>query len=247
MPLLLAVPFYLARLITLGKIAQTRIAYGQVAAALSWFVNAYQEIARWRANIERLAAFAEMMDATQRELATAGIRLEPSPDQALRLRDLDVEMPRGRRLLANLNASLAPGESVAVTGPSGSGKTMLMRAIAGVWPFGAGSIQVPTGARTLFLPQWPYLPIGTLRAAASFPAPEGSFPDETVREVLRPARPRASGGAPRRGGASGSSSSRPTSSSAWPWRASSSTSPSGCSSTRRPRRSTRRWSDASTA
>jgi putative ATP-binding cassette transporter len=183
-PLLLAVPFYLARLISLGKIAQTRIAYGQVSAALSWFVNAYQEIARWRATIERLAAFAEMMDATQRELASAGIRLEPSPDQALRLRDLDVEMPRGRRLLANVNASLAPGERVAVTGPSGSGKTMLMRAIAGVWPFGAGSIEVPTRARTLFLPQWPYLPMGTLRAAASFPSPEGSFPDERIREAL---------------------------------------------------------------
>jgi len=183
-PLLLAVPFYLARLISLGTIAQTRIAYGQVAAGLAWFVNAYQEIARWRANIERLSAFAEMMDATQRELAGAGIRLEPSPDQALRLRDLDVEMPRGRRLLAHVNASLAPGERVAVTGPSGSGKTMLMRAIAGVWPFGAGSIEVPTRARTLFLPQWPYLPMGRLRAAVSFPAAEGSFADDDIREAL---------------------------------------------------------------
>ena len=183
-PLLLAVPFYFARLISLGKIAQTRIAYGQVAGALSWFVNAYQEIARWRASIERLSTFAEMMDATQRELASAGIRLEPSPAESLRLRDLDLEMPRGRLLLQGVNASVAPGERIAVTGPSGSGKTMLMRAIAGIWPFGAGSIEVPTRARKLFLPQWPYLPMGTLRAAASFPSPEGSFPDERIREAL---------------------------------------------------------------
>ena len=92
-PLLVAAPAYFARLITLGKIAQTRIAYGQVSGALTWFVNAYQEIARWRANIERLSTFAEMMDATQRELAGAGIRLEPSPAESLRLRDLDLECP----------------------------------------------------------------------------------------------------------------------------------------------------------
>ena len=183
-PLLLAVPFYFARLISLGKIAQTRIAYGQVAGALGWFVSAYQEIARWRASIERLDTFAEMMDATQREIAGPGIRVEPSPGESLRLRDLDLEMPRGRLLVQAANASVAPGERVAVTGPSGSGKTMLMRAIAGIWSFGAGSIEVPARARKLFLPQWPYLPMGTLRAAASFPSPEGAFSDERIRETL---------------------------------------------------------------
>ena len=67
---------------------------------------------------------------------------------------------------------------------SGSGKTMLLRAIAGIWPFGSGTIELPSRARTLFLPQWPYLPLGTLRAAASFPSPEGAFPDERIREAL---------------------------------------------------------------
>jgi putative ATP-binding cassette transporter len=178
------VPFYFARLITLGTIAQTRIAYGQVAGALSWFVNAYQEIARWRASIERLASFEETMDATQRETAAAGILLVPSSDDSLRLSGLALEMPRGRVLLEGIDAHVAVGERVAVTGPSGSGKTMLLRAIAGIWPFGSGTIELPGRARKLFLPQWPYLPLGTLRSAASFPAPEGAFPDERIREAL---------------------------------------------------------------
>jgi putative ATP-binding cassette transporter len=184
-PLLLAAPFYFARLITLGKIAQTRIAYVQVASALTWFVNAYQEIARWRASVERLATFSAMMDATQRELAAAGIRLEPSPDESLRLSDLAVEVPRGHLLLEGVNASIEAGQRVAITGPSGSGKTVLMRSIAGLWPFGSGSIQVPARTSKLFLPQWPYLPLGSLRAAVSFPSPEGSFPDERIREAMR--------------------------------------------------------------
>jgi len=184
-PLLLAVPFYFARLITLGTIAQTRIAYGQVASALSWFVNAYPEIARWRASIERLASFTDMMDTTQRESAAAGILLVPSPDESLRLSDLRVEMPDGRFRLEGLDASVTEGQRVAVTGPSGTGKTMLLRAIAGIWPFGAGSIELPAHARRLFLPQWPYLPLGTLRAAASFPSAEGAFSDERIREALR--------------------------------------------------------------
>jgi putative ATP-binding cassette transporter len=184
-PLLIAVPFYFARLITLGTIAQTRIAYGQVAAALSWFVNAYQEIARWRASIERLSSFGEMMDAAQRESAAGGVLLVPSLDDSLRLSNLSLEMPRGRVLLEGVDAAVAEGQRVAVTGPSGTGKTMMLRAIAGIWPFGSGIIELPTRARRLFLPQWPYLPLGTLRAAVSFPAEEGAFPDERIREALR--------------------------------------------------------------
>jgi putative ATP-binding cassette transporter len=156
-----------------------------VSGALTWFVNAYQEIARWRANIERLASFADVMDATAREVEGAGIRVVPVEGSTLRLEDLCLEQPNGQVLCYATSASVSAGERVAVTGPSGSGKTMLVRAIAGVWPFGEGRIEVPAHARMLFVSQRPYFPIGSLRAAVSFPAPAGTFPDERIRETLR--------------------------------------------------------------
>jgi putative ATP-binding cassette transporter len=184
-PFLVSVPAYLAGHLTLGSIAQVRFAYGQVSGALAWFVYAYQEIARWRANIERLASFADVMDATEKEFERAGIRVVTAPAPALRLADLRLERPDGRVVLDRTSATVAPGDRLAITGPSGSGKTILLRAIAGVWPFGTGRIEVPVRARMLFVPQDPYLPLGTLRAAIAYPAPEGAFPDERIREVLR--------------------------------------------------------------
>jgi putative ATP-binding cassette transporter len=98
---------------------------------------------------------------------------------------LRIEEPNGRVLLDNATASVRAGDRLAITGPSGTGKTLLMRAIAGIWPFGAGTIEIPGRARMLFVNQWPYMPIGSLRAVASYPAPEGTFLDERIAEVLR--------------------------------------------------------------
>jgi putative ATP-binding cassette transporter len=184
-PVLVAVPAYFARAITLGEIVQVRIAYGQVSGALAWFVSAYQEIAHWRANIERLSTFSDVMDTTARQLDHAGIRRVSIDAAELRLDDLRIEEPDGRVLLDGATATVRAGDRIAVTGPSGTGKTLLIRAIAGIWPFGAGRIDVPAHARTLFVTQWPYLPMGSLRAAASYPSPDGAFPDERIHEVLR--------------------------------------------------------------
>jgi putative ATP-binding cassette transporter len=185
-PLLVAAPAYIAGHLTLGGIAQIRFAYGQVSGALGWLVFAYQEIARWRANIERLATFVEVMDATAFELEHAGVRVVPSDGDVLRLEDLRIEHPDGRVLLERASASAAAGERVAITGPPGTGKTILLRALAGIWPFGRGRIEVPARASTLFLPQRPYLPLGSLRAVLSYPAREGEFSDERIAAVLRP-------------------------------------------------------------
>jgi putative ATP-binding cassette transporter len=184
-PILVAAPAYFAHLITLGSIAQIRLAYGHVSGALIWFVNAYQEIARWRANIERLAAFAEVMDATERELATPRIEVVTGPAAELRLSELRLEAPDGTPVIAGASARVLAGERVAVTGESGSGKTILLRAIAGIWPFGAGRVELPARDRLLFVTERPYLPLGSLRTAVSFPAEEGTFPDERIREALR--------------------------------------------------------------
>lgn len=184
-PVLIAAPAYFARLITLGSIVQIRIAYGQISGALSWFVFGYQEIARWRANVERLSTLSESLDAIEQRLEGPGIRVVPADGAVLRLAGIRIEEPDGRCLLRDANATIAAGDRVAITGPSGTGKTLLMRAIGGIWPFGAGRIELPRGGRMLFVPQWPYLPIGTLRDAASYPDSAGTFPDDAVAGALR--------------------------------------------------------------
>jgi putative ATP-binding cassette transporter len=182
-PLLVAAPGFFAGYLTLGHVAQARIAYDQVSGSLNWFVHAYQEIATWRASIERLLTLADVFEATRRELARpTGVRVRE--DGKLRLADVRLDLPSGQVLLEVASAEVAPGEKVALLGPAGGGKTALLRAIAGVWHFGSGEIVVPPRPRTLFLPQIPYLPLGNLRAVVSYPAPEGAFPDERIREAL---------------------------------------------------------------
>ena len=185
-PLLIAAPAYFAGWLTLGSVAQTRFAYGQVSGALAWFVYAYQEIAQWRASVERLSTFAEVIDATGADLGRAErIRVEPIEGETLRLVDVRLDLPDGRALLEGANATVAAGDRVVVLGTAGAGKTTLFRAIAGIWPFGTGRIEVPAQARSLFLPQRPYLPIGTLRDVVAYPAAADVFRDEKIREVLR--------------------------------------------------------------
>lgn len=184
-PLVVAGLAYFADLMTLGVIAQTRYAYGQVAGGLAWFVNAYQEIARWRANIERLASFSDAMDATQREFNRGGVAIVRAEPARIQLVDLQVEAPRGHVLLDRVNATLAAGERVAIAGEQGTGRTMLMRALAGIWPFGTGRIELPAPEQMLFVSKRPYLPIGTLREALSYPSAAGAFPDEQIVAALQ--------------------------------------------------------------
>ena len=244
-PLLLAAPSYFSGLVTLGLIVQTRVAYDQVSGALSWFVNAYREIARWRANIERLAAFSDVMDATARDLARAEIQVATRGPEAIRLVDVRLEAPGGRVLIDRASAAAGAGERVAVLGPPGRGKTTLFRSLAGIWPFGAGRIERPPRERMLFVPQRAYLPLGTLRAVVSYPAAEHSFDDAQIREALRSSAWNVSaiGSTKSR---PGTSSSRRTSSSCSRSRARCSSSPIGCCSTRRLPDSTSRPSGRST-
>jgi putative ATP-binding cassette transporter len=183
-PLLIAAPSFFAGLMTLGTVVQIRFAYAQVSGALNWIVYAYQEIARWRANVERLSTFTEFLDDTAAELERSKIRVVPADTTMLRLADLRLTAPDGSPLIDTVNASVSAGERVAISGASGTGKTILLRAIAGIWPFGTGCIEIPAEARMLFVPQRPYLPLGPLRAIVSYPAEEDAFPDERIREVL---------------------------------------------------------------
>ena len=114
-----------------------------------------------------------------------GPRLEAARDNAFSTRGLALHLPSGERIAEVPDFSLAPGEQLVVDGPSGAGKSSLFRALAGIWPFGEGRIERPEQARMLFLPQRAYLPVATLREAATYPSAAGTFSDAEVREVLR--------------------------------------------------------------
>jgi putative ATP-binding cassette transporter len=185
-PLLIAAPLFFSGHLTLGMVAQVRVAYAEVSGALTWFVNGYQEIARWRANIERLATFARAMQTTAKEVdpERAGLHITPSAEPVLRLTDVRLDAPDGRVLVRGASGTVSAGERVAILGTAGTGKTTLFRAVAGMWPFGAGQIEIPSAARMQFIPQRAYLPIGTLRAAITYPSPPEEVAHEHLGEVL---------------------------------------------------------------
>jgi len=184
-PFIMVSPAYFASVIQLGGLMQTANAFGQVQGALSVFVNIYRSLAEWRAVIERLSGFDQSV-AAARAVAVAPpvIALEPSEAAAVTLHDLAVRLPNGVPLLNASDISIKLGERVLVSGPSGAGKSTLFRALAGVWPFGAGTIQVPKGARVMILPQRPYFPIAPLAAAVVYPAAPGSFDAAQVAALI---------------------------------------------------------------
>lgn len=168
-PFLVASPRYFMGEIPLGVLTQTAGAFGRVQMALSWFVDVWPTLAEWKATIDRLTTFGESMEAARRVTTTSGFVVERVADGPLRLEDVEVALPNGRVLLEDVDLEIRPGDRLLIQGPSGSGKTTLFRVLAGLWPYGRGTIRLPKDARVLFLPQKPYLPVGTLREALCFP------------------------------------------------------------------------------
>jgi putative ATP-binding cassette transporter len=183
-PSVVAAPRYFRGELGLGGLMQTVGAFNQVQDALSFFVVSYKEIAAWCSVVERLAGFERTLERVRAETAIAGVRRADGDDTTLTVKDVDLHLPDGKPLMVNVNISLLRGDSVLLDGPSGSGKSTLFRAIAGIWPFGRGEIRAPRMARVLFLPQRPYLPIGTLRSVVSYPMPAAGIDDATLREAL---------------------------------------------------------------
>jgi putative ATP-binding cassette transporter len=181
-PLVVILPRYFAKKIGFGALAQIPMVFSQVQGALSWFVTNYPNLVTWRATVSRLYSFREAMDAA-REAAANGPHLR-EPGAALEFSHLTLTLPDGRKLLNDSSLTLPPGEMITLTGPSGAGKSTLFRAIAGIWPFGDGAITQPQG-RLLFLPQKPYFPLGSLKRALAYPAPEDSLTDTQAQDALR--------------------------------------------------------------
>jgi putative ATP-binding cassette transporter len=184
-PIIVVSPAYFAGHIQLGALTQTAGAFNSVQTALSFFVDTYVRIAEWRAVIERLAGFeASIANAHALTTQMPNIAVTRAPAKDVRLDGIEVALPSGKPLVTADGVTIAPHDQVLVTGPSGSGKSTLLRAIAGIWPFGKGTVSVPEGAKALTLPQRPYLPIGSLEAAISYPSEPGAFDAARIRELL---------------------------------------------------------------
>ncbi len=183
-PFVVAAPRYFSGAAPLGTIFQTASAFGQVQSALSWFISAYSSFAAWKATVDRLTGFKLALGRARDEAeALDGERAEGG-DAGLAVEHLALGLPQGTPLLADTTLRLAPGENVLITGPSGAGKSTLFRALAGIWPYWKGRITLPKGARLLFLPQKPYLPIGTLKNAIAYPLQTEAVTDADAAEAL---------------------------------------------------------------
>jgi vitamin B12/bleomycin/antimicrobial peptide transport system ATP-binding/permease protein len=184
-PFIVVSPVYFAGHMALGGMMQTASAFSSVQTALSFFVSSYRTIAEWLAVVDRLSGFeAAIMAAREVTKAPPHITVAPQPAQDVAMNGLEVRLPNGTPLVDVDELHLPEGQNVLVTGPSGSGKSTLFRAIAGVWPFGSGRISVPQGARVMLLPQRPYLPVGSLLAAVSYPALPDRFGAPAVAAAL---------------------------------------------------------------
>jgi putative ATP-binding cassette transporter len=185
-PYILVAPAYFAEKIQLGGMMQTASAFSSVQGALSFFISVYRQLAEWQAVMNRLDGFEAGITAAN-ELATRADRIhviQAVGDGTIDFKELAVRLPNGTPLVNADGFSLRKDERTLVTGPSGSGKSTLFRAIAGIWPFGAGSIAVPANATLMMLPQRPYFPVGSLRAAVEYPAKEGTFTAGQIGNAL---------------------------------------------------------------
>ena len=184
-PYILVAPAYFAEKIQLGGMMQTASAFGSVQDSLSFIITSYRTIAEWRSVVERLSGFETAIEnAAALNVDKNIIHVKPDERGAIDLDKLVVSLPNGTPLIAADSFSINANERTLVTGPSGAGKSTLFRAIAGVWPFGSGSISIPSNATLMMLPQRPYFPVGSLKAAIVYPAEAGAFSSEQVRDAL---------------------------------------------------------------
>ena len=185
-PYILVAPAYFANKILLGGMMQTASAFSSVQQALSFFVSTYRTLAEWRAVVARLDGFESAINsAASAASGPDSIKLfSPAGNDNIDLEQLLIRLPNGTPLVSTESFSITGNERTLVTGPSGAGKSTLFRAIAGIWPFGSGSIAVPAKATLMMLPQRPYFPVGSLKAAIVYPAEATKFDSDRVELAL---------------------------------------------------------------
>ncbi len=184
-PFIMVSPAYFAGAIQLGGLMQTANAFGRVQEALSVFVTLYRNLADWRAIIERLDGFDQSVAAARASTSKQpAIAVVAQAGAGIDFKDLAVQLPNGVPLVNAADLTIKAGDKVLVNGPSGAGKSTLFRAIAGIWPFGSGTVNVPANAKVMMLPQRPYFPIAPLAAAVAYPAEPGTFDSGQVAELI---------------------------------------------------------------
>ena len=182
-PLVVAMPRYLAKEITLGGLMQISSAFGRVQESLSYFVEMYSSIAEWQAVVERLTGFGLHMEQVKQESAQQDLQRQPGATDAITATDMSVTLPDESAVLQNVSFTLEPGTNVLIKGVSGSGKSTLLRALAGIWPYVKGTLEIPAEDKLMFIPQRPYLPLGTLKESLLYPGTE-SRTDEELKQLM---------------------------------------------------------------
>jgi vitamin B12/bleomycin/antimicrobial peptide transport system ATP-binding/permease protein len=184
-PYVVTAPNFFAGAITFGVMTQTASAFGQVQSALSFFIDNYTYLAELRAVMDRLKGLQAATD--ERPATTLDVVPQPGR-QDVSAEGLTLALPNGQALLQDARVELPKGRATLISGVSGSGKSTLFRALAGIWPFGRGHVNIPAGARVLFLPQKPYIPIGTLRDAVKYPDENSAASDAEIVAALEAAQ-----------------------------------------------------------
>ena len=180
-PVVLMAPFFFAKKATLGDLTLAIDAFGNVNTSLTFFVTYYTSLADYQSVLDRLTTFDASLDMSAP--TDKLIRNETSAN-AIALSHVVIGMPDGTTFTPPLDLRLDGGHNALLTGPSGVGKSTLFRVIAGVWPFASGAIDLPGGGRIMALPQKPYLPVGTLEAAVSYPSPVGTYATQDIKAAL---------------------------------------------------------------